>query len=201
MQILLGRRTGRLLGRLRIEVFMQSDWAGQVIRYWFEELRPAAWFRKDARVDDAIRERFGALHDEVAQLRPEQLATPLDCLAAVIVLDQFSRNMFRGSSRAFATDLLALSIAQHAVAAGLDQQLDRQQRWFLYMPFQHSEDRAVQQRSIELFAQLGDRENLGYAQRHKEIIERFGRFPHRNEVLGRISTPEELEFIATHRGF
>jgi uncharacterized protein (DUF924 family) len=180
---------------------MQSDWVEQVIRYWFEELRPQAWFRKDARVDDAIRERFGTLHDEVARIRPEQLATPLACLAAVIALDQFSRNMFRGSPRAFATDPLALSIAQHAIAVGFDQQLDRQQRWFLYMPFQHSEDRAVQVRSIELFTQLDDRDNLGYAQRHKEIIDRFGRFPHRNEVLGRVSTPEELQFIATHRGF
>jgi uncharacterized protein (DUF924 family) len=180
---------------------MQSDWAQQVTRYWFEELPPEAWFRKDTRVDDTIRERFAALHDEIAQIRPEQLTTPRDCLAAVIVLDQFPRNMFRGSPRAFATDALALSISQHAIAAGLDQQLDRQQRWFLYMPFQHSEDRAVQARSIELFTQLNDPENLGYARRHQEIIDRFGRFPHRNEVLGRRSTPEEAQFIATHRGF
>jgi uncharacterized protein (DUF924 family) len=180
---------------------MQSDWVEQVTRYWFEELRPESWFRKDSRVDDAIRERFAALHNEVAQLRPEQLATPLECLAAVIVLDQFSRNMFRGSPRAFATDPLALAISQHAIAGGLDQQLTRPQRWFLYMPFQHSEDRAVQARSVELFTQLNDPENLGYARKHKEVIDRFGRFPHRNEVLGRVSTPEELQFIATHRGF
>jgi uncharacterized protein (DUF924 family) len=180
---------------------MQSDWAEQVTRYWFEELPPEAWFRKDTRVDDTIRERFAPLHDEIARIRPEQLTTPRDCLAAVIVLDQFPRNMFRGSPRAFATDALALSISQHAIAAGLDQQLDRQQRWFLYMPFQHSEDRAVQARSIELFTQLNDPENLGYARRHQEIIDRFGRFPHRNEVLGRVSTPEEAQFIATHRGF
>ena len=180
---------------------MEKDWVEQVTRYWFEELRPEAWFRKDARVDDAIRERFAALHDEVAQLRPEQFATARACLAAVIVLDQFSRNMFRGSPRSFATDSLALAISQHAIAAGLDQQLTKQQRWFLYMPFQHSEDRKVQARSIELFTQLDDPENLGYARRHQEVIDRFGRFPHRNEVLGRVSTPEELQFIATHRGF
>lgn len=180
---------------------MQSDWVEQVIRYWFEELKPVAWFRTDPLVDAAIRERFGVLHDQVAQLRPEGLATARDCLAAVIVLDQFPRNMFRGSPRSFATDALALSISQHAIAAGLDQQLDRQQRWFLYMPFQHSEERAVQARSIELFTQLGDQDNLGYARRHKEVIDRFGRFPHRNPVLGRVSTPEEAEYIATHRGF
>lgn len=180
---------------------MQSDWAAQIFRYWFEELQPAAWFRKDERVDAAIRERFGALYDELAQIRPEQLAMPLECVAAVIALDQFPRNMFRGTARAFATDALALSISQHAIAARLDEQLTKQQRWFLYMPFQHSEDRAVQARSIELFTQLDDADNLGYARRHQEIIDRFGRFPHRNEALGRESTPDERQYIATHRGF
>jgi uncharacterized protein (DUF924 family) len=180
---------------------MQSDWAAQVLHFWFEELQPEAWFRKDERVDAAIRERFGALHEQLARIRPEQLTTPLESVAAVIVLDQFPRNVFRGSPRAFATDALALSIAQHAIANGLDLQLTQQQRLFLYMPFQHSEDRAVQARSIELFEQLGIAENLDYAQRHKDIIDRFGRFPHRNEVLGRRSTTEELQFVATHRGF
>jgi uncharacterized protein (DUF924 family) len=180
---------------------MQSDWAAQVLHFWFEELQPEAWFRKDERVDAAIRERFGALHEQLARIRPEQLTTPLESLAAVIVLDQFPRNVFRGSPRAFATDALALSIAQHAIANGVDLQLTQQQRLFLYMPFQHSEDRAVQARSIELFEQLGIAENLDYAQRHKDIIDRFGRFPHRNEVLGRRSTTEELQFVATHRGF
>jgi uncharacterized protein (DUF924 family) len=180
---------------------MQSDWAAQVLRYWFEELQPAAWFRKDDGVDVAIRERFGAMHEQLAQIRPEQLTTPLECIAAVIVLDQFPRNMFRGSPRAFATDALALSISQHAIAAGLDLQLTAQQRLFLYMPFQHSEDRAVQARSIELFTQLGIADNLDYAHRHKDVVDRFGRFPHRNAVLGRQSTTAELQFIATHRGF
>ena len=178
---------------------MQKEWVGQVIRYWFEELQPEAWFRKDERVDAAIRERFGSLYEELTQIRPEQLTTPLELVAAVIALDQFPRTMFRGTPRAFATDALALAISQHAIAAGFDRQLTQQQRLFLYMPFQHSENRAVQARSIELFTQLG--ENLSYAQRHQEIIDRFGRFPHRNAVLGRTSTPEETEFVATHRGF
>jgi uncharacterized protein (DUF924 family) len=180
---------------------MQSDWAAQVVRYWFEELPPAAWFRKDDGVDAAIRERFGAMYEQLAQVRPEQLTTPSECIAAVIVLDQFPRNIFRGSPRAFATDALALAIAQHAIGAGLDLQLTQQQRLFLYMPFQHSEDRAVQVRSIELFTQLGLADNLDYAHRHKDIIDRFGRYPHRNAVLGRQSTTAELQFIATHRGF
>jgi uncharacterized protein (DUF924 family) len=94
-----------------------------------------------------------------------------------------------------------LSISQHAIAAGLDLQLTQQQRCFLYMPFQHSEDRAVQVRSIELFTQLGAADNLEYAHRHKDIVDRFGAFPHRNAVLGRQSTTAELQFIATHRGF
>jgi len=178
-----------------------DDWAAQILHYWFEELQPAAWFRKDERVDAAIGERFGALYEQLAQIRPNQLASPLECIAAVIVLDQFPRNMFRGSPRAFATDELALSVAQHAIAEGWDRQLTQQQRLFLYMPFQHSEARAVQARSIELFTQLGLAENLDYAQRHKNVIDRFGRFPHRNAVLGRESTTAELQFIATHRGF
>lgn len=180
---------------------MQSDWAAQVVRYWFDQLQTEAWFRKDERVDAAIRERFGALYEQLAPIRPQQLTTPLECIAAVIALDQFPRNMFRGSPRAFATDALALSIAQHAIAAGWDEQLTQQQRLFLYMPFQHAEDRAVQARSIELFTRLGLGENLDYAFKHKEIIDRFGRFPHRNEVLGRESTSAEQEFVATHRGF
>ena len=180
---------------------MQSDWAAQIVRYWFEELLPDAWFRKDEAVDAVIRERFAVLYEQLAQLRPAQLTTGIECVAAVIVLDQFPRNMFRTSPRAFATDELALSISEHAIENGLDQQLTQQQRLFLYMPFQHSEDRAVQARSIQLFTQLGIAENLDYAHRHKDIIDRFGRFPHRNAVLGRRSTTEEIEFIATHRGF
>jgi uncharacterized protein (DUF924 family) len=165
---------------------MQSDWAAQILRYWFDELQPAAWFRRDERVDAEIRERFGALYQQLAQLRPEQIATPGESIAAVIAL---------------ATDALALSIAQRAIATGFDAQLTPQQRLFLYMPFQHAEDRAAQARSIELFTQLGLAENLDYAHRHKEIIDRFWRFPHRNEVLGRESTAQEREFVATHRGF
>ena len=180
---------------------MQSDWAAQILNYWFEELQPEAWFRKDEGVDAVIRARFGALYEQLAQIGPEQLTTPLESVAAVIALDQFPRNLFRDSPRAFATDALALSIAQHAIATGLDEPLTQQQRLFLYMPFQHSEDRAVQARSIELFTRLGLQDNLDYAHRHKKIIDRFGRFPHRNAMLGRESTTEELRFVATHRRF
>ena len=116
-------------------------------------------------------------------------------LAAVIALDQFPRNLYRGDPRAFAADPAALALATEAVERGLDRAMSIDERKFLYLPFEHSEDPAVQARSVELFAALEDEDTLGYALRHKEIIDRFGRFPHRNEVLGRESTPEEIEFL------
>ena len=116
-------------------------------------------------------------------------------LAAVIVLDQFPRNMYRGASRAFAADGAALSLAKEALMRGFDRELSIDERKFLYMPFEHSENPAEQARSMELFGTLESELDLDYARRHKEIIDRFGRFPHRNAVLGRISTPEEIEFI------
>jgi uncharacterized protein (DUF924 family) len=178
-----------------------QDRIDEVLRFWFEELRPAAWFRKDARVDDEIRERFLPLHEQVREMQPQDFTTPLASVAAVIVLDQFSRNMFRNSPQAFATDPLALAIAQQAIAAGFDRELSETQRYFLYMPFQHSEDQAVQARSVELFATLADKDGLDYANKHRVIIERFGRFPHRNAILERASTEEELQFLSTHAGF
>jgi uncharacterized protein (DUF924 family) len=177
-------------------------WITDVLHFWFKELKPEKWFAKDEAVDATIRKRFGALHASLTEKVPASItATPLGALAVVIVLDQFSRNLFRNSVRAFACDATALAIAQEAVGAGFDAQLERNQRTFLYLPFEHSEDREVQRRSIELFAALGDADALDYARRHYDIIERFGRFPHRNRILGRESTPEELEFLKTHPGF
>jgi uncharacterized protein (DUF924 family) len=176
-------------------------WIEEVLRFWFEETRPQAWFVRDDAVDAEIRKRFGALHASLIEKVPATVtATPLGALATVIVLDQFSRNLFRNSPRAFGADPTALAIAQEAIAAGFDRELNANQRMFLYMPFQHSEDSAMQARSIELFAQLGD-PGLNYARQHFDVIERFGRFPHRNRVLGRESTPEENEFLKTHPGF
>jgi uncharacterized protein (DUF924 family) len=178
-----------------------DDWVDRVIRYWFEELTPQDWFTKNDAVDAAIRSRFGALHERLQSVPLQELTTPLACLAAVIVLDQFPRNMFRGSPRAYATDALARSIAERAVAAGFDRQLEGKRRLFLYMPFQHSEEKAAQARAMELFGALDDAESLDYARQHQEIIDRFGRFPHRNAALGRESSAEEIEFMKTHRGF
>lgn len=182
---------------------MQSpSWIDEVIRFWFEELRPQDWFVRNPATDETCRARFLDLYESVAeQAARAPLATGRHALATVIVLDQLPRNMFRASPRAFATDAMALQISERAIAAKLDRELTPAQRAFLYMPFQHAENRDVQARSIELFASLGDAQSLSYAHKHKEVIDRFGRFPHRNAVLGRESTQEEIEFMQTHPGF
>ena len=168
----------------------------EVLRFWFEELTPDDWFRGGEAVDDRIRERFLGLHEALRDEVPESWrATARGMLAAVIALDQFPRNMYRGSREAFAADPAALALAMEALDRGLDQEMSIEERKFFYLPFEHSEDPAVQARSVELFATLENEETLGYALRHKEIIDRFGRFPHRNAVLGRESTPEEVEFL------
>jgi uncharacterized protein (DUF924 family) len=178
------------------------SWINDVVGFWFEELQPKDWFARSDAVDATIRKRFGALHGSLTEKVPSSVtATPLGSLATIIVLDQFSRNLFRNSSRAFACDATALAIAQESIRAGFDARLERNQRMFMYMPFQHSEELDVQRRSIELFNELGDPTALDYAQQHRDIIERFGRFPHRNRVLGRESTAQETEFLRTHPGF
>jgi uncharacterized protein (DUF924 family) len=177
-----------------------TGWIDEVLRFWFEELRPEQWFRADAAVDEAIRLRFGGLRESLAA-EPADVPAPRAALARVIVLDQFSRNLFRNSPAAYATDALALETAQAAIDAGWDRELSSTERQFLYMPFQHSEDRAVQRRSIELFASLGKPDVLVFAEQHQDIVDRFGRFPHRNAVLGRRSTPAEIEFLKTAPAF
>ena len=177
---------------------MDSDWAGSVLRFWFEEIEPEAWYRGDEETDGTIRARFLDLHRRVsAEPIAALTADPETALAAVIVLDQFSRNIFRGTPEAFASDARALALAEAAVAAGFDLQLKGARREFLYMPFEHSEDPAVQARSVELFTALGSAEALRYAVEHKEVIDRFGRFPGRNSILGRKSTEEEVAFLRT----
>lgn len=184
-----------------MESLMANEWIDQVLQFWFHELSADAWFRKDERVDADIRERFGILYERLAAVPEEKLGSPRASVAAVIVLDQFPRNMFRNTPRAFATDAKALSLAERAIAAGFDQLLSKQERMFLYMPLQHSENAAVQARSIRLFTELHDESTLGYAQKHKDVIDRFGRFPHRNVILQRASTPDELIFLQDHPGF
>jgi uncharacterized protein (DUF924 family) len=170
--------------------------SGTVLAFWFEALKPEQWWRVDPALDDLIRRRFSALHHAVRHGDTYAWrVTPLGRLAEVIVLDQFSRNMFRGTAEAFASDALALTLAQAAVAASADQPLPPVQRVFLYMPYMHSESLAVHEQAVALFRQPGLEYNLDYEIQHKRIIEKFGRYPHRNVPLGRVSTVEEIEFL------
>ncbi|MEO7053888.1 MAG: DUF924 family protein [Rhizomicrobium sp.] len=172
-------------------------WTPQILNFWFEQLEPAAWFSGAPELDDIIWDRFGDLRQELKASPPD----PADLdgkghVAAVIVFDQFSRNMFRRSAEAFATDPLALGLAQDAIARNLDLALHPRELQFLYMPFMHAEDRALQAQSLELFGKIGIPGVVEFAQSHKDVIDRFGRFPHRNKVLKRESTPEEVEFLS-----
>lgn len=170
----------------------------EILDFWFRELTPKQWWVKSDELDRLIETRFGALHQ--AAERCELFGwreTVWGRLAEVIVLDQFSRNLYRGQAHAFANDALALGLAQTAVADGADRELEATQRTFLYLPYMHSESLLIHAQAVKLFSQPGMENNLAFELRHQEIIERFGRYPHRNAALGRISTPEEIEFLKT----
>ena len=168
----------------------------EVLKFWFEEIEPAQWWRKDEAFDRMIVERFAALHrSAVAGELFEWRKTARGRLAEVIVLDQFSRNMFRGSPLSFACDPVALALAQEAIAAVADKALKQAERSFLYMPFMHSESLQIHELAMELFKQNGNPHNRDFEYRHKAIIERFGRYPHRNAILGRPSSEAEIEFL------
>lgn len=177
--------------------------ADDVLDFWFgREGEPGyggfreEWFRKDPAFDREVRDRFEALYEAAAAGDLESWREDArSCLALVILLDQFPRNMFRGESRSYVTDKKAQEIAEYAVDHALDRELPEFQRKFFYMPFMHSENLSHQRRSVELFRGLGEGDAESYAVRHMEIVERFGRFPHRNDVLGRSTTPEEDEFL------
>ena len=178
----------------------EPAWVGEVLEFWFRKIGARHWFSKSAEIDDEIRARFLALHGRIVAGELAGFESPRAALAAVIVLDQFSRNMFRDTPRAFAADPLARRLAREAIARGHDAGLSGEERVFLYMPFEHSEDREDQALSCELIGSLGNDYWTRYAQAHKAIIDRFGRFPHRNAVLGRESTPEELELLKDPMG-
>lgn len=167
--------------------------AEDVLAFWFAD--PARWWKKNAAFDAEVRERFLALHESIDRGDHEDwLETPRGALAYVVVLDQFSRNMFRGSARSFASDARARSAARRAVDRGDDGGMSVDERSFLYMPFMHSEDVADQDRACALFASSRP-DQARYAEMHRDMVRRFGRFPHRNALLGRASTPEEEEFL------
>jgi uncharacterized protein (DUF924 family) len=170
----------------------QADWRREVLSFWFG-LDPEQWWKSDAAVDHDVRERFLKLWELKRQLPADHfLDDPLTALAGVTLFDQFPRNMFRGHADQFSTDHLALAIAKQAVERGFDDQLQPEERGFLYMPFMHSETLAEQKRSVQLFTALGDDNQLGFARKHHDVIERFGRFPHRNAILGRAPRPAEV---------
>ncbi|OAN67144.1 hypothetical protein A7X12_00500 [Sphingomonas sp. TDK1] len=168
-----------------------------MLAFWFDALLPEQWFLKSDGLDREIADLFGELRDSVLACGAAGWDDDPDTLlAAVILLDQFSRNIHRGKAEAFAGDALAQRLAQAAVARGWDQRMSKEQRLFLYLPFEHAEDPALQVQSLRLFTALGEYEWLAYARDHEEAIRRFGRFPARNEALGRISTPDELDYLS-----
>lgn len=168
----------------------------EVLRFWFDEAGASRWWAVNSAFDGLVRERYAALHAQaVACELSAWRSEPLGRLAEVIVLDQFSRNLHRGTAQAFAADPLALALAQEAVAAGVDVQLSAVQRQFLYMPYMHSESRQIHAEAPGLFAQLGLAGSLEFELKHKAVIDRFGRYPHRNAQLDRPSTAEELQFL------
>ena len=169
-----------------------SDWRADVLKFWFG-LKPTQWWVGGEELDHQIRQNFLKLWAEKRQLPVNAfLSDPLTADAAVILFDQFPRNMFRGHADAFATDHMALAIANAAIAKGFDKELEKNERKFLYMPFQHSENLDDQNRAVLLFTEIGDEQQIGYAKHHRAIIERFGRFPHRNAILGRTPRPDEI---------
>lgn len=173
-----------------------------VIDFWFKKTTPKQWYAKDATFDKRVYKHFYALHQQV---RKGEMANwrkaPKGRLAEIIVLDQFSRNMFRGKPESFASDSQALSLAQEAVRTGADKKLPKRERQFIYMPYMHSESKAIHTEAMKLFGALGGPDDQKYEILHKKIIDQFGRYPHRNKILGRTSTKAELKFIKNNSGF
>ena len=174
-----------------------------VIKFWFKEHGPDDWFFKKRKSFDAkIRKKFLKVHSqivkgEMAEWRKEARGR----LAEIIVLDQFSRNMFRGTPGMFAYDPQALALAQEAIRAGADKRLSKDERLFMYLPFEHSESKKIQRESVKLYKALGRKDMIFYSRDHKKIIDRFGRYPHRNAILGRKSTAAEKKFMRAHKGY
>lgn len=169
-----------------------------VLSFWFERTDPALWWAKSEEFDQLIRARFSAVHCVAQRCELDGWrSTAPGRLAEIIVLDQFSRNLYRDQPQAFACDALALALAQVAVAAQADLELDLRRRVFFYLPYMHSESRVVHVAAQRLFSVPGLEDSLRFELKHRAIIDRFGRYPHRNAILGRISTAEELEFLAT----
>jgi len=168
----------------------------EILDFWFSELESKQWWVKDEAVDRAIEARFENLHRAaIAGELSEWRVEPAGRLAEIIILDQFSRNLFRGSPESFAYDSMALVLAQEAIRVGADQTFEAPEKAFFYMPYMHSESSAIHEVALKLFDQPGVEFNLEFEEKHKAIIDRFGRYPHRNSILGRQSTQEEMSFL------
>ena len=167
-----------------------------ILRFWFEEIQPAQWWKADPAFDELVRTRFAALHEQARRCELfAWRATAEGRLAEVIALDQFARNIYRGTADAFAADPLALALAQEAVTAGADLALDVERRAFLYMPYMHSESAPIHAAGEPLMKERAPQGTHDFELKHKAIVDRFGRYPHRNAILGRASTAEEVEFL------
>lgn len=176
--------------------------AQDVLSFWFNELTPEQWFKTVPAVDDAIHTRFTATHTAASRGELfEWRETANGRLAEIIVLDQFSRNLYRDDPRSFAADTVALVLAQEAIAVGDDQNIPQERKAFLYMPFMHAESLAMHEIAEKLFDGPGMENNLNSLRSHSKVLQRFGRYPHRNAALGRTSTAEEIEFLKDGRGF
>ena len=176
-------------------ISVTPPWVAQVLEFWFREVGEEFWFTASGALDERIRRRFLALHERIVENEASGLAGPRPLLAGIVVLDQFSRNMFRGTARAFAADPIARRLAEQVIALGLDLNMTRAERYIVYLPFEHSEDREHQALAVRLIEPLGDEGWTRWARAHQLMIDRFGRFPHRNAILGRTSSPEELECL------
>ncbi len=174
----------------------------EILSFWFEEVTSKQKFVKDPEFDALVSEKFKDVYWEIVRGETKDWRkTPEGRLAEVIVLDQFARNMFRDEAQCFSGDVLALKLAKEAVSVGDDKKVLEEQRVFFYMPYMHSESKEIHKKALKIFTEYGNENNLKYEISHKKIIDRFGRYPHRNELLGRESTPEEIEFLKEHSGF
>jgi len=179
---------------------VEPPWVGEVLHFWFEELAEAQWFAKHSEVDVQIRDRFLALHERLLANDGLGVTAPRSILAVVIVLDQFSRNLFRDNPRAFSGDSIARRLSRIAIAHEFNVAMNKEEQYFLYLPFEHSEDRVDQALALRLIADLGNDEWTRYTIAHNVIIDRFGRFPHRNTILNRLSTADEIAFLMERAG-
>ncbi len=169
----------------------------EIIQFWFKEIHEAQWWKKDAEFDALIAQRFAVLHEQASKCELYNWRTTAEGrLAEIIILDQFSRNMFRGTPASFSNDSLALALSQEAIRLGIDKQVSEKKRGFFYLPYMHSESAAIHDIAVNLYTDLGQKNSLEFELKHKAIIDRFGRYPHRNIILGRTSTKEEIAFLS-----